>query len=131
MTWMNMLMTDLMMNQHELTWKEKEVHWVNLIYYTYQKLKKMNKIYMKIINLQEKDHQVIKKYIKELKIICNTLWLQHDVNLSKFFNFFLTNVKLNKHQDVDYKLSLMFNELVNFSVMTIIKQLQKNRKRKT
>ncbi len=32
MTWINMLMTDLMMNQHELRWKEKEVHWINLIY---------------------------------------------------------------------------------------------------
>ena len=66
MTWVNMLMTDLMMNQHESIWKEKEVHWVNLIYCTYQNLKKMNKIHMKIINLQEKSHQVIKKYIKEL-----------------------------------------------------------------
>ncbi len=51
MTWMNMLMTDLMMNQHESRWKEKEVHQVNLIYCTYKNLKKMNKIHMKIINL--------------------------------------------------------------------------------
>ncbi len=56
MTWMNMLMTDSMMNQHELRWKEKEVHWINLIYCTYQNLKEMNKIYMKIINFQEKNH---------------------------------------------------------------------------
>ncbi len=26
MTWVNMLMIDLMMNQHESRWKEKEVH---------------------------------------------------------------------------------------------------------
>ncbi len=63
--------------------------------------------------------------------MCDTLWLQHDVNLSKFFNFSLTDVKSNKHQDVNCKLSSMFNELVNFSVMTIIEQLQKNRNRKT
>ncbi len=123
-------MTDLMMNQHELRWKEKEAHRVNLIYCTYKNLKEMNKIHMKIINLQEKDYQVIKKYIKELETMCNTLWLQRDVNLLKFFNSSLTDVKSNKHQDVDYKLSSMFNELVNFSVMTIIEQLQKNRNRK-
>ncbi len=128
---MNMLMTNSIMNQHELIWKEKEVHRVNLIYCTYQNLKKMNKIHMKIINLQEKSRWIIKKYIKELKIMCDTLWLQRDINLSKFFNSFFTDVKLNKHQDVDCKLSSMFNELVNFSVMTIIKQLQKNRNRKT
>ena len=130
MTWVNMLMTDLMMNQHKSRWKEKEVHQVNLIYCTYKNLKEMNKTHIKIINLQEKNHWIIKKYIKELKIICNTLWLRRDINLSKFFNFFLTDVKSNKHQDVDCKLSLIFNELVNFSVMTIIKQLQKNRNRK-
>ncbi len=62
--------------------------------------------------------------------MCDTLWLQRDINLLKFFNSFLTDVKLNKHQDVDCKLSLMFNELVNFSVMTIIEQLQKNKDRK-
>ncbi len=129
--WMNMLITDLMMNQHESIWKEKEAHWVNLIYCTYQNLKKMNKIHTKIINLQEKDYWIIKKYIKELKIMCNTLWLRRDVNLLKFFNSFLIDVKLNKHQDVNCKLSSMFNELVNFSVMTIIEQLQKNRDRKT
>ncbi len=130
MTWVNMLMTDLMMNQHKSRWKEKEAHQVNLIYCTYKNLKEINKTHMKIINLQEKNHWIIKKYIKELKIICNTLWLRRDINLSKFFNFFLTDVKSNKHQDVDCKLSLIFNELVNFSVMTIIKQLQKNRNRK-
>ncbi len=129
-TWMNMLMTDSMMNQHESRWKEKKAHQVNLIYCTYKNLKKINKIHMKIINLQEKDHQVIKKYIKELKIMCDTLWLQRDINLSKFFNFLLTNVKLNKHQDVNCKLSSMFNELVNFSVMIIIEQLQTNKDRK-
>ncbi len=128
--WMNMLMTDSMMNQHESRWKEKKAHQVNLIYCTYKNLKKMNKIHMKIINLQEKDYQVIKKYIKELEIMCDTLWLQRDINLSKFFNFLLTNVKLNKHQDVNCKLSSMFNELVNFSVMIIIEQLQKNKDRK-
>ncbi len=53
-TWVNMLMTDLMMNQYELIWKEKEAHRVNLIYCTYQNLKEMNKIHTKIINLQEK-----------------------------------------------------------------------------
>ncbi len=52
---------------------------------------------MKIINLQEKDHQVIKKYIKQLKIMCDILWLRRDINLLKFFNSFLTDVKLNKH----------------------------------
>ncbi len=57
----------------------------------------MNKIHMKIINLQEKDYQVIKKYIKELEIMCDTLWLRRDVNLSKFFNSSLTDVKSNKH----------------------------------
>ena len=130
MTWVNMLMINLMMNSHESIWKEKEVHWVNLIYCTYQNLKEMNKIHTKIVNLQEKSRWIIKKYIKELEIICDTLWLWHDINLSKFFNSSLTNVKLNKHQDVDCKLSLMFNELVNFSVMIIIEQLQKNKDRK-
>jgi len=62
--------------------------------------------------------------------MCDTLWLQHDINLLKFFNSSFTDVKLNKHQDVNCKLSSMFNELVNFSVMTIIKQLQKNKDRK-
>ncbi len=131
MTWINMLMTDSMMNQYESRWKEKKVHRVNLIYCTYKNLKKMNKIHMKIINLQKKDHQIIKKYTKKLEIMCDTLWLWRDINLSKFFNSSLTNVKLNKHQDVDCELSSMFNELVNFSVMTIIEQLQKNRNRKT
>ncbi len=130
MTWVNMLMTDLMINQHESIWKEKKAHWVNLIYCTYQNLKEMNKIYMKIINLQEKSRRVIKKYIKELEIMCDTLWLRRDVNLLKFFNSFLTDVKSNKHQDVNCKLSLMFNKLVNFSVMTITEQLQKNKDRK-
>ncbi len=130
MTWMNMLMTDSMMNQHESIWKEKEVHRVNLIYCTCQNLKEMNKIHMKIINLQEKSHRVIKKYIKELEIICDTLWLWCDVNLSKFFNSSFTNVKSNKHQDVNCKLSSMFNKLVNFSMMIITEQLQKNKDRK-
>ena len=56
MTWVNTLMIDLMMNQHESIWKEKEAHQVNLIYCIYKNLKKMNKTHMKIINLQEKDH---------------------------------------------------------------------------
>ena len=33
----------------------------------------MNKIYMKIIEIQETNSQVIQKYIKQLKIIYNTL----------------------------------------------------------
>ncbi len=73
MTWMNMLMTDLMMNQHESIWKEKEVHQVNLIYCTYKNLKKMNKIHMKIINLQKKDHQRVKDHMQHTMI---TMWYQ-------------------------------------------------------
>ncbi len=53
MTWVNMLMIDLIVNQHEWIWKEKEAHWVNLKYCTYQNLKDMNKIYMKIIEIQK------------------------------------------------------------------------------
>ncbi len=40
----------------------------------------MNKIHMKIIEIQETNSQVVQKYIKQLKIVCNTLWLQHDIN---------------------------------------------------
>ncbi len=78
------------MNKHaddrldsELTWmnmKRKKVHRVNLKYCTYQNLKDMNKIHMKIIEIQETNSQVVQKYIKQLKIVCNTLWLQHDIN---------------------------------------------------
>jgi hypothetical protein len=39
-------------------------------------------------------------------------------------------MKLNKHQDIDCKLSSKFNELVNFSMITIIKQLQKKKDEK-
>jgi hypothetical protein len=58
MTWINMLMTDLIVNQQISKWKEKEkeVYQVNLIYCTYEKLNEMHKIHMKIINLQEQDH---------------------------------------------------------------------------
>ena len=52
---------------------------------------------MKIIEIQEINSQIIQKYIKQLKIVCDTLWLQYDVNQLMFFNFLLTNVKLNKH----------------------------------
>ncbi len=90
----------------------------------------MNKIYMKIIEIQETNSQVIQKYIKQLKTMCDTLWLWRDINQSMFFNSFLTNVKSNEHQDIDCSLSLKFNKLVNFSVMTIINQLWKKMNKK-
>ena len=33
----------------------------------------MNKIYMKIVEIQETNYQVIQKYIKQLKTMCDTL----------------------------------------------------------
>ncbi len=130
MTWMNMLMIDLIVNQHEWVWKEKKAHRVNLKYCTYQSLKDMNKIHTKIIKIQEINSQVIQKYIKQLETVCNTLWLRRDINQSMFFNFLFTNVKLNEHQDIDCSLSSRFNKLVNFSVMTIIDQLRKKMNKK-
>ncbi len=47
-----------------------------------------------------------------------------------FFNFSLTDVKLNEHQDIDCSLSSRFNKLVNFSMMTIIDQLWKKMNKK-
>ena len=130
MTWVNMLMIDLIVNQHEWVWKEKEAHRVNLKYCTYQNLKDMNKIHTKIVEIQKTNSQVIQKYIKQLKTVCDTLWLQRDVNQSMFFNSFLTDVKLNKHQDIDCSLSSRFNKLVNFLIMTIIDQLWKKMNKK-
>ncbi len=120
MTWMNTLMIDSIVNQHEWVWKEKEAHRVNLKYCIYQNLKDMNKIHMKIIEIQETNSQIIQKYIKQLKTVCDTLWLRRDINQLMFFNSFLTDVKSNEHQDIDCSLSLRFNKLVNFSVMIII-----------
>ena len=81
-TWVNTLMVDSIMNQHEWVWKEKEAHWVNLKYCTYQNLKDMNKIYIKIIKIQEINSWIIQKYIKQLETVCNTLWLRRDINQS-------------------------------------------------
>lgn len=128
--WMNMLMINLIVNQHEWVWKEKKAHRVNLKYCTYQNLKDMNKIYMKIIKIQETNSQVIQKYIKQLKIIYNTLRLRRDINQLMFFNSFLTNVKLNEHQDINCSLSSRFNKFFNFSMMIIINQLQKKMNKK-
>ncbi len=85
---------------------------------------------MKIVEIQETNYQVIQKYIKQLKTMCDTLWLQRDINQSMFFNFFLIDVKLNEHQDINCSLSSRFNKLVNFSMMTIIDQLQKKMNKK-
>ncbi len=74
-TWVNMLMINLIVNQHEWVWKEKEAHQVDLKYCIYQNLKDMNKIHTKIIKIQEINSWVIQKYIKQLKTMCNTLWL--------------------------------------------------------
>jgi len=90
----------------------------------------MNKIHMKIIEIQKTNSQVIQKYIKQLKTVCNTLWLWYDVNQLMFFNSFLTDVKSNEHQDIDCNLSLRFNKLVNFSVITIIDQFWKKMNKK-
>ncbi len=90
----------------------------------------MNKIHTKIFKIQEINSQIIQKYIKQLKTVCDTLWLQRDVNQSMFFNSFLTDVKLNEHQDINCSLSSRFNKLVNFSMMTIIDQLWKKMNKK-
>ena len=90
----------------------------------------MNKIYIKIIEIQETNSQVIQNYIKQLKIIYNTLQLRRDINQLMFFNSFLTNVKLNEHQDINCSLLSRFNKFFNFSVMIIINQLQKKMNKK-
>ncbi len=85
---------------------------------------------MKIVEIQETNSQVIQKYIKQLETVCNTLWLRRDINQLMFFNSFLTDVKLNEHQDIDCNLSSRFNKLFNFSMMTIIDQLWKKTNKK-
>ena len=85
---------------------------------------------MKIVEIQETNSQVIQKYINQLETVCNTLWLRRDINQLMFFNSFLTDVKLNEHQDIDCNLSSRFNKLFNFSMMTIIDQLWKKTNKK-
>ena len=147
-TWMKNLVNDLLqihsLNNlsykwwHEWTCWWQTWWWINMN--QYEKKKKFIKSiwYTVHIKIWKRWTRYIwkslifkRKIIKELKIICNILWLRCDINLLKFFNSFLTDVKSNKHQDVDCKLLSMFNELVNFSMMIITEQLQKNKNRKT
>ncbi len=116
LTWMNMKRKKSSSSQFEILYISKfERHKQNTYENHWNSRDKFSS--------RSKVHQTVKDCVQHTMI---TTWYQ----LINVFNFSLTNVKSNKHQDINCNLSSRFNKLVNFSVMIIINQLQKKMNKK-
>jgi len=122
--WINFIETPFWINPICSSWSKKNMHQKRLKQCTSAMLHEMKKMHKHIVNEKKLNVIVKRKYLTNLTIVLNTLWLKCSASQFTFYEHSLTDVSLNMHQSIDCSLLNWFADLVNASVVIISSKMK-------